>query len=296
MSVTQARAVAPILIALALASSACSRPRPVQARPALFLVADADTQIWLFGTVHVLPDNVRWESPAIDQAINQADALVTEIPDAQLRHGAATFDAIATAGNLPPALSRVPDKQRQALLAAIDSAGLTAAQADRLKTWALATIIASASARAAGASRDAGLETRLAGRFQSRGKPQRAFESLEGQLALFDQLSEADQRALLTATLADIGNPARGYRATLDAWASGDTNRIAASVNPLFGDRPMLEEKLLTGRNRRWAAWIAGRMRQPGTLFVAVGAGHLAGPKSVIAMLRARGLAVQRVQ
>jgi uncharacterized protein YbaP (TraB family) len=190
----------------------------------------------------------------------------------------------------------VPPSQQRALREAIATTGLTPDEADRLKTWALATTIGSAAARGAGATRDAGLETQLAQRFSRQHKPQRALESLTGQLGLFDRLPEADQRALLTRTLADLADPVHGYKATLDAWVAGDTAKLAASINPVFSDEPELEEALLTGRNRRWAGWIARRMQMPGKVLVAVGAGHLVGPKSVIAMLRARGLKVRRVQ
>jgi len=52
---------------------------------------------------------------------------------------------------------------------------------------------------------------------------------------------------------------------------------------------------LLTERNRRWAAWIKARMAKPGTVFLAVGAGHLAGSDSVVADLGKAGLTAERV-
>ena len=65
---------------LALLLAACDRPRPIQARPALWRVADADTTIWLLGTIHALPPGVAWETPKVTAAITQADTLVQEIP------------------------------------------------------------------------------------------------------------------------------------------------------------------------------------------------------------------------
>jgi hypothetical protein len=51
---------------------------------------------------------------------------------------------------------------------------------------------------------------------------------------------------------------------------------------------------MFTERNERWADWIRARMQQPGTLFVAVGAGHLAGPDSLLVQLAERGIPSQR--
>src|SRR3546814_18524799 len=64
-------------------------------------------------------------------------------------------------------------------------------------------------------------------------------------------------------------------------WSNGDDQGIAALMNDGLGDSPELERVMLTDRNARWAGWIAERMKQPGTVFVAVGAGHLAGENSV---------------
>jgi uncharacterized protein YbaP (TraB family) len=79
-------------------------------------------------------------------------------------------------------------------------------------------------------------------------------------------------------------------------WASGDTDRLAAQLNEDLRTTPRLAQLLLTDRNARWADWIAARLDKPGTVFVAVGAGHLAGSDSVQAMLAKKGLRAERVK
>ena len=72
-------------------------------------------------------------------------------------------------------------------------------------------------------------------------------------------------------------------------------DRSLADVLADMTDAPEVTQALLVDRNRNWADWISRRMQQPGTVFVAVGAGHLAGSESVQAELAKRGLKVERV-
>lgn len=281
------------LAAVLLAVAGCSRPPPLEAHPALYRVSDGDTVIWLFGTVHSLPPGTRWQTPAIAQAIMASDELVTEIPAADANSAATTFARAAQAERPSPVLQRLPAGESKRLLAAIDAAGLTLAEADRLDSWALATLISGIAAKRRGASAAAAPEAMLAERFA--GRPHLALETQAGQLGLFDALPKAAQRQLLAQSLDDLAAPMTAYDAALKAWATGDEAAIASALAPMFRDAPVAREALLTSRNRRWSAWIAQRMARPGTVFVAVGAGHLAGPGSVPAMLKAGGWTVARV-
>ena len=82
----------------------------------------------------------------------------------------------------------------------------------------------------------------------------------------------------------------------LAAWMSGDVNAIGRTFNAEFKSSPELKEILLRRRNTNWSHWLERRMAQPGTVLVAVGAGHLAGDDSVIELLKRRGYRVKRVQ
>ena len=278
--------------ACALLATACSRPAPIEARPALWRVQDADTTIWLLGTIHVLPREVHWETPAIKAAIDGADMLVTEIPAQPPEQASAIFAAAARAQGLPPIVDRLPSDRRGALNEAAARAGLSIETLDGMKTWAAAAALGAGPGHAMHATIDHGVEAVLAQRFAGTGKPHRALETQAGQLALFDTLPELAQRVLLVRGI----EQADGYAQTLAAWSAGDTARIAASFEPGFRDAPDLEKTLVTDRNARWSGWITRRMNMPGKVLVAVGAGHLAGGSSVQQMLEQRGLEVTRIQ
>jgi uncharacterized protein YbaP (TraB family) len=104
----------------------------------------------------------------------------------------------------------------------------------------------------------------------------------EAQLAFLDQTVEAIPKATTSLD------------AMVAEWIEGDAAGLAALMNSELTD-PVLQERLLTRRNANWAEWIERRMEQPGTVFVAVGAGHLAGKDSVQDFLRKRGLKAQRI-
>lgn len=260
----------------------------VEARPALFEVSDADTTIWLLGTIHLLPANVDWRRPAIDKAIAGADTLVTEIAFAPGTDAAARFAAAGQASGLPPLAARVPDPA--ALVRVLASAGLDAHALDGWKTWAAALQIAALASRAVEADRAHGLEAVLAADFAHRSRL--ALESERQQFALFAALPEAAQRALLAGAIRSASRGGADYRAELAAWSSGDPARLAAAIEPELAASPSLRDALLTRRNARWGGWIARRMGPPGRVLVAVGAGHLNG---LVELLRARGFRVRRV-
>ncbi|KQS02404.1 hypothetical protein ASG11_14715 [Sphingomonas sp. Leaf357] len=274
---------------LAVALTACGKPA-IEARPALWRVSDGDTEIWLLGTIHALPPGVRWETPAVTRAIAQADTLVTEIAAASPEVAGAVFAKFAQAKGLPPIAVRVAPGQQAVLADAARAAGVSVETLNGLRTWAAAVTLAAGPMRAAGASPDNGVEATLATRFA--GRRRAALETQSEQLAIFNALPEAAQRVLLARALADAG----GYATTLAAWEAGDVRALAASFGPAFRGAPELERSLETARNARWSGWIARRMRAPGRVLVAVGAGHLVGRDSVVAMLAARGFKVSRVE
>ena len=58
---------------------------------------------------------------------------------------------------------------------------------------------------------------------------------------------------------------------------------------------PHSYDAMFTRRNSNWASWIAQRLEKPGTVFVAIGAAHLAGPDCVQAKLSRIGVRSARI-
>jgi uncharacterized protein len=285
-------------LAFALLIAGCS---PVaaqpEARPALWKVADADTTIYLFGTIHLLPDSLKWQSPRIVAAERASSALVLEtILDADPRATAAIMAALATSPRLPPVLDRVPADKRAALKAAADNAGLKLATLDGLETWAVALTLSAVGLRSVDATHESGVEQILLRQFRKARKPVSGLETPVEQLGMFDTLPPAAQLHFLLSVIDDKSDAQVDFTALITAWTHGDLAQIALSADDELKFSPELADALIRQRNLRWARWIRTRMARPGTIFVAVGAGHLAGPHALGSMLRAQGLAVTRLQ
>jgi uncharacterized protein len=164
-----------------------------------------------------------------------------------------------------------------------------------METWLVALTLASAQLSGMAFEGGEGVETKL--RASGPTKKMIGLETLDQQFSYFDTLPEADQRALLVATLDDLPGAEAQLREMVAHWKRGDIETLAKALNEDLAATPALAKALLTDRNARWADWIKARLATtPGTVFVAVGAGHLGGPDSVQAMLAKRGLKVERVR
>ncbi len=270
---------------------------PAAAEPALWQVADADTEIILFGSIHELPPGVAWLTPRVTARVDAADTLVLEavLPD----DPGVVAQLVARLGYspAPPKLAtRVAPSKRTALKAAIAGAGLSPDTLDLMETWLAAIVLGDGALARLGFTAENGVEATLTARVRAADKPVTPLETLEQQFGYFDNLSETDQRALLDATVDDAATAQADSRRLIAAWLAGDTATIAAEFKAdALGATPNLERVLVRDRNARWADWIKTRLNRPGRVFMAVGAAHLAGPDSVQAMLKTRGLTATRL-
>lgn len=263
--------------------------------PALWKVADEDTTVWLFGTVHALPQGKDWMRPSIAEALETSDTLVTEIELNEETAGAMA-QAVVLKGMLPQGQSlraMLDEEQRARYEAVVTGLDLKPEMFDRFEPWYAAMMLTMLPLVKQGYGTDAGVEKTL-GRRVGAAKPREALETLDYQISLFDSLPmEAQLRYLM-----EVVDGNKDIKATLDAmvaeWLEGDADELARLMNEGLTDAE-LAERLLYQRNRNWADWIAERLKRPGTVFMAVGAGHLAGEYSVQAALAERGIEAARV-
>jgi uncharacterized protein YbaP (TraB family) len=287
---------------LGLATAAYAAPQPLTAppaaHPALWEVSDPDTTIYLFGTIHLLPDNYNWRTPAIDKAISNSDTLFVEtiVDPKNPAPLAAALRKIGFADGLPPLADRIDPAKRQMLETAIAKTGIPRPAFDRMKTWAAAFTLLGVQYRDLGLEGEHGVEQTLKDSFGAAGKPIGELETNEQQLGFFNALPESAQRALLEGAVETPDVATADFSQMLRGWAHGDVDAIAQTFNHDLSDSPPLRQTLLEQRNANWSRWIEQRLAQPGTVMLAVGAGHLAGAGSVQSLLQRDGYRVRRIQ
>lgn len=306
------RGLGPALaLMLAMPAAAEEAPRTATPRPAIWLLQDADTKIYLFGTVHILPPGLNWRSPALERVIGESDELVLEIDAAEMENPDPAALARMSLGKIAPLAWRVSPDRREGLRGLLATSGLPEEGFAAMQTWAAAMTISVAQLAQAYSEEDdpdaalaasAGAEEALTAAFRERGRPISGVETIDLQLGVFAGLPFAAQREMLEE-MVDAYNAEqdRGADAVAalglgeadeEGWLTGDLDGIAAEMEELS---PLLYDVLLTRRNRNWTDWLIRRLDRPGTVLFAVGAGHLAGRDSVQSMLAARGFTVTRV-
>ncbi len=300
------RAVASAL-SMFLAVPACAKTpqgtaaATTDADPALWVVRGTgehgDTTIYLFGTIHVLKPGLTWFDEAVKTAFDHSGELVLEtvLPDPAAMAGLVQVAGRAKPGT-PPLTERIPADKRAAFTAAVTAAGLPGNAFDGFQPWLAATQLSIGPVNKRGYATDEAPEAVLTGAAKAAGKPVHGLETPEQQLGYFSSLSDAAQMEMLTSSLDEMPRVDAMIGKMVDNWAHGRPEALATEMNDSLKDSPEVARVLLVERNRRWAQWIGQRMKQPGTVFVAVGSGHLAGPESVQAQLAKQGIRAKRVQ
>lgn len=303
------RIIIPLLSFLAtLLLSACNNaPDPVTLNtvkagaPALWKVTGTQPgqvgTAYMFGTIHILPDDVRWRTPALEAAIADSDRLVIEVlglDDPQ--NAAKIFSRLAISPGQEELGARVQPSLRDDLDRIIDASDLPKRSLNRMETWAAALSLASAQTKGLGLSSSGGVEKKLAAQFAKADKPIEALETIEQQLGYFDQLPEAQQRQMLTSVIEESGDSRQAFEQLFNAWITGDIDQIVTLTDTGILSDAKTREFLLVTRNKDWAEQLDKRLQRPGTALIAVGAAHLAGPEAVQATLAKRGYKVEKIQ
>ena len=238
------------------------------ASPAMFVVRDADTTVYIFGTFHALDGRSEWFRDRVKAAFDDSSELILEtvIPDGPVR--------------VRPQF-RGP--------AVTPSASFLAT-----------TRMAISAGKSQGMQVGNGADNVLRHIAEAEGKPVSGLETLELQLSMFNRMPatkpapepKAGQPVDEGSSIGDLSKAMADMQA---AWKHGDQGVFVHMLGQLEQAAPDTYRMMFTERNARWADWIAGRMQTPGTVFVAVGAGHLAGKDSLLVRLAEHGIPSARM-
>ena len=270
---------------------------PARAEPPMWVIKDADTTIYLFGTVHVLTPKIQWNTPSVQAAVKDSKELWLEVTDA---------DNMAVVGPLiqklgldfaRPLSKKLTPDQLARITQVAGKYGFPAAQLEPMQPWLAAMTLTMVPLQKAGFDPKLGVDAKIREAATKEGDALKSFENVEQQINFFATMKEADQVAMLMQIVEDADQGAAAIERAATAWSSGD---LSAMENELILDlkrkAPQVYDLMLSRRNIDWAGQIEGILKGTGTHFIAVGAGHLVGPDSVQAQLKARGIDATRLQ
>ena len=133
--------------------------------------------------------------------------------------------------------------------------------------------------------------------FAERGIKPRGLETAESQIKVFAGMTPEQELRYLRETIEEYEEAPTELDRMVDPWSRADLAALEQMfVTEMKTEEPDLYNALLTNRNANWVVQIEQILAGSGVSFMAVGAGHLIGADSVIAMLAAKGIVAERVQ
>ena len=252
-------------IAAAMPGAGLATEAQTNADPAIFVVRDADTTVYIFGTFHALDGKSEWFNDQVKDAFERSDELVLEtlVPEGPVQ-------------GMPQPL---PQLRRLSLTSSA--------------SFLASTRMAISAGRTKGMQVSNGADMVLRRAAEAEGKEVEGLETLDSQLTMFTKMPPAPATAAASpnsSTGPAINSLTKSMTEMQSAWKRGDQSVFVRVLGQLEQASPTTYRMMFVERNARWADWIRARLRTPGTVFVAVGAGHLAGKDSVLAQLGERGI------
>ncbi len=281
--------------ALALTAVPAGSETQFVSGPAIWKIADADTTIYILGTIHILPKDAKWQSPTVTNAMTVATELVLETIAAE-EGGAMAWmvETMAKAKDRKPVLDRVSAEKRTLLQTTITETGMPMAMFNKLPTWMVPFMITYADAEKRGELGEFGVDNKLEVHFSQSKRPISAIEDSLAVLKAMDAMDEADQIIALEKSLEEREKEKQDSNKMVAQWLSGDLSTLDAEVNEnTLGAATYAI--LVRNRNIAWTDWLTKRMETPGNLLFAAGTAHFVGPDSVLKMLETKGITATRL-
>ena len=282
-----------LALALALVLAA-----PLHAAPRNFMwkATRGPGVVYLVGSIHMLTKDYYPLSTELESAFKDSDLLVEEADLAEMLSPASQF-MLLQRGMLPSTTSlekSLTPATYTLLSKRIAAAGMPIEALQRLKPWMIALTLEALEWQKAGLDPDLGLDKHFFDRAQVDGKAVQGLETAEYQISRFDEMTMAQQDQMLADSLKDLDTETANVTKLADAWKVGDAPTVERIVLADLKSDPVMYQRLLVDRNRNWLPKIEALFGRRSRAFIVVGAAHLVGPDGIVAMLRAKGYAVEQ--
>ena len=283
------------LLLAPLAALAQAQPAAVPPAPSLWHVKTEQGEAYLLGSVHVLPPGFNWQTPSIGRALARSDVLVFEVPQDETAM-AQLQSLIQAKGMLAPSESLrglLDSKSLPDYDAAVAAAGLQPDIVNHERPWLAGLQIMFAQMSKQKYDPSSGVDATLMAGAAKTHKPMRYLETIEEQFALLapdDRILEVQE---FESSLKDLRDISAELDPLVKAWSRGDQAQLDKLINGDLDEFPQARKLLLDDRNKRWLPKIQAMLKEKRVFFITVGAGHLAGPAGVPALLRKAGYKVE---
>ena len=270
-----------------------------QAEPAIWLVQSPTAKVYLLGTMHILPKKIDWFGPKIAPAFTESALLVEEADVTPGNTGA--IQGMMTQAIAPDydIWSKLDAGAAAKFRAQIAKCHMPDGIVAHFRPWfaaILPTTCALIENGGAGFSiAAASPELALTARARDAHKTLAYFETVDEQIRTLSGATEAVQIKELESAINEGDQSAGDLDKMETAWLSGDVKEITKIVAGAKTDSADFYDIMFTQRNKRFAARIAEYLHGSQTVFVAIGAGHLAGPDGVQAQLASLSYVAKRL-
>jgi len=281
--------------ALAAAALAALGAGSAAAEPALWRVTGGEGTVWLFGSVHLLPQGGFAVGGELAKAIGDARRVCMETDPNADDEAAKTSITLARAVDpkgrdlfelLGPDADRVRVKS--------ENAGVPLDALAMFEPWFAGITVSVMALQAHGYDVQHGVEQVIEAAARQGGKPGCGLETLDGQLGMLDGLPMNLQAEILLQAIDEAKDVDQLIGPMLEAWRAGDEAGLEKSLEEDFDGYPELADVLIYSRNARWADQVSDMLRDGDDVLIVVGAMHLVGDKGLPALLEQRGYKVER--
>ncbi|MEY8214437.1 MAG: TraB/GumN family protein [Colwellia sp.] len=271
-----------------------------QAQSSVWKISKDNDHIFIGGTVHILPPSELPLPKEFDQAYKQSNSIVLEVklPDASdtdFQMNMMQKMAYSNGNTINDFLSA---KTQQKLSQYVATLGSDLAMLEHFKPGFLVTILVLLEAEKAQLSGE-GVDSFYSKQASRDNKGIAYLESAEFQMNMVANMGVGNEDSFIKSNLDQMKNFKAIFLDLLKAWRVGDEQQLNKLTIMPMKDAPKTFKKLLSDRNQTWISHIdrmfADNGKSTDKEFVLVGVAHLAGDKSVLSLLKAKGYRVEKL-
>lgn len=225
-----------------------------RAEPAMWVIRDKDSTIYLIGTLHLLRHETEWNSAKVKKTVTESSELWLEVADMDDQASVAPLIAQYGIDREKTLSSKLNATQKEKLAKVAATYSVPLSSLEPMKPWMAALMFAVLPLQKAGYDPNAGIDRLLKAQAEKEGDKIYGFETAEEQVRFFAELPEPEQIAFLDETLGDAEKGMAQLEKLAKAWIDGDNETIGnILVNEFKKEAPVVCEKFLVQRNIAWS-------------------------------------------